>query len=229
MAGRIEDYALIGDMQTAALVCRDGTADWLCLPRFDSHAVFAGLLGTEEHGFWRLGPAHSENEEPPAADRRRYRGDSLILESEWDTPRGTVRVTDFMPPRDGAPQLIRIVEGVSGRVPMRSALRMRFSYGRITPWVHKVDGRTVAVAGPDSVWLDTDVETYGEDLTTYSDFTVGTRRPDRLHHQLAALAPHPARAPGARGVAGRRPRTSGANGSSTVRTTAPTARPSSAR
>ncbi|MFF3327231.1 glycoside hydrolase family 15 protein [Streptomyces sp. NPDC002889] len=172
MAGRIEDYALIGDMQTAALVCRDGTVDWLCLPRFDSHAIFAGLLGTEEHGFWRLGPAYGENAEPPTADRRRYVGDSLILESEWDTPRGTVRVTDFMPPRDGAPQLIRIVEGVSGRVPMRSALRMRFSYGRVVPWVHKVDSRTVAVAGPDSVWLDTDAETYGEELTTYSDFTV---------------------------------------------------------
>ncbi|MEW1628246.1 glycoside hydrolase family 15 protein [Streptomyces sp. NPDC089173] len=173
MAGRIEDYALIGDMQTAALVCRDGTADWLCLPRFDSHAVFAGLLGTEEHGFWRLSPARPEGTEPLSADRRRYRGDSLILESEWDTPRGTVRVTDFMPPRDGAPQLIRIVEGVSGRVPMRSELRMRFSYGRVTPWVHKVDGRTVAVAGPDSVWLDTQADTYGENLTTYSDFTVG--------------------------------------------------------
>ncbi|MFT9788065.1 glycoside hydrolase family 15 protein [Streptomyces rhizosphaericola] len=173
MAGRIEDYALIGDMQTAALVCRDGTADWLCLPRFDSHAVFAGLLGTEEHGFWRLSPARAEGTEPPPADRRRYRGDSLILESEWDTPRGTVRVTDFMPPREGAPQLIRIVEGVSGRVPMRSELRMRFSYGRVTPWVHKVDGRTVAVAGPDSVWLDTRADTYGENLTTYSDFTVG--------------------------------------------------------
>ncbi|MFJ6854686.1 glycoside hydrolase family 15 protein [Streptomyces sp. NPDC091271] len=172
MAGRIEDYALIGDMQTAALVCRDGTADWLCLPRFDSHAIFAGLLGTEENGFWRLGPARPEGAEPPAADRRRYRGDSLILESEWDTPRGTVRVTDFMPPRDGAPQLIRIVEGVSGRVPMRSELRMRFSYGRVTPWVHKVDSRTVAVAGPDSVWLDTEAETYGQNLTTYSDFTV---------------------------------------------------------
>ncbi|CAM5603840.1 glycoside hydrolase family 15 protein [Streptomyces atroolivaceus] len=172
VAGRIEDYALIGDMQTAALVCRDGTADWLCLPRFDSHAIFAGLLGTEENGFWRLGPARPEGAEPPAADRRRYRGDSLVLESEWDTPRGTVRVTDFMPPRDGAPQLIRIVEGVSGRVPMRSELRMRFSYGRVTPWVHKVDGRTVAVAGPDSVWLDTDAETYGQNLTTYSDFTV---------------------------------------------------------
>lgn len=172
VAGRIEDYALIGDMQTAALVCRDGTVDWLCLPRFDSHAIFAGLLGTEEHGFWRLGPAREDGAKPPSADRRRYRGDSLVLESEWDTPRGTVRVTDFMPPRDGAPQVIRIVEGISGRVPMRSELRMRFSYGRVTPWVHKVDGRTVAVAGPDSVWLDTPADTYGENLTTYSDFTV---------------------------------------------------------
>ncbi|WP_369187313.1 glycoside hydrolase family 15 protein [Streptomyces sp. R08] len=172
MAGRIEDYALIGDMQTAALVCRDGTVDWLCLPRFDSHAIFAGLLGTEEHGFWRLGPAHASDAQPPTAARRGYRGDSLILESEWDTSRGTVRVTDFMPPRDGAPQLIRIVEGVSGRVPMRSALRMRFSYGRVVPWVHKHEGRTVAVAGPDSVWFDTSAETYGKQLTTYADFTV---------------------------------------------------------
>ncbi|MEU3542760.1 glycoside hydrolase family 15 protein [Streptomyces paromomycinus] len=174
VAGRIEDYALIGDMQTAALVCRDGTVDWLCLPRFDSPAVFAGLLGTEENGFWRLGPAHSPEGGPLPADRRRYRGDSLVLESEWDTPRGTVRVIDFMPPReDATPQLIRIVEGVSGRVPMRSALRMRFSYGWVVPWVHKIDERTVAVAGPDSVWLDTDAETYGKDLTTYADFTVG--------------------------------------------------------
>ncbi|MGP8302766.1 glycoside hydrolase family 15 protein [Streptomyces inhibens] len=172
VAGRIEDYALIGDMQTAALVCRDGTVDWLCLPRFDSPAVFAGLLGTEEHGFWRMGPVNGPGGRPAPADRRRYRGDSLVLESEWDTPRGTVRVIDFMPPRDGAPQLIRIVEGVSGRVPMRSELRMRFNYGRIVPWVHKVDDRTVAVAGPDSVWLDTEAETYGKDLTTFSDFTV---------------------------------------------------------
>ncbi|MCK1814035.1 MULTISPECIES: glycoside hydrolase family 15 protein [Streptomyces] len=173
VAGRIEDYALIGDMQTAALVCRDGSADWLCLPRFDSHAVFAGLLGSDEHGFWRIGPAHGKDVPPPPATRRRYRGDSLILESEWDTTRGTVRVTDFMPPRGSdAPQLVRIVEGVSGRVPMRSVLRMRFSYGWVVPWVHKVDDRTVAVAGPDSVWLDTEADTYGKNLTTYSDFTV---------------------------------------------------------
>ncbi|WSM44757.1 glycoside hydrolase family 15 protein (plasmid) [Streptomyces cellulosae] len=169
---RIEDFALIGDMQSAALVGRDGSVDWLCLPRFDSPAIFASLLGTEEHGFWRLGPAHASDTPPPTAARRSYRGDSLILESEWDTPRGKVRVIDFMPPRDGAPQLIRIVEGVSGRVPMRSALRMRFSYGRIVPWVHTHGGRTVAVAGPDSVWFDTEAETYGKSLTTYADFTV---------------------------------------------------------
>ncbi|MFJ2781980.1 MULTISPECIES: glycoside hydrolase family 15 protein [unclassified Kitasatospora] len=213
MAGRIEDYALIGDMQTAALVSRDGAVDWLCLPRFDSPAVFAGLLGTDEHGFWRIGPAEVMAVDLPApaaapavppvrfagtgglrmppataaapavpADRRRYRGDSLVLEQEWDSQGGTVRVIDFMPPRplagrDSVPQMIRIVEGVSGTVRMRSALRMRFSYGRIVPWVHRVeqaDGghRTVAVAGPDSVWLDGEAETYGRDLTTYADFTV---------------------------------------------------------
>ncbi|MDQ0841888.1 glycoside hydrolase family 15 protein [Streptomyces sp. V1I6] len=188
VAGRIEDYALIGDMQTAALVCRDGTVDWLCLPRFDSQAIFAGLLGTEEHGFWRLGPAFEPQSGAPAATRRTYRGDSLILESEWDTPRGTVRVTDFMPPRDGAPQLIRIVEGVSGRVRMRSALRMRFSYGRIVPWVHKIDNRTVGVAGPDSVWLDADTDTYGKDLTTYSDFTVAPG--DRITFTLSWQPSH---------------------------------------
>ncbi|GAA3109287.1 hypothetical protein GCM10020254_64130 [Streptomyces goshikiensis] len=86
MSGRIEDYALIGDMQTAALVCRDGSVDWLCLPRFDSHAVFAGILGTEDHGFWRIGPSFPSGGEAPAASRRSYRGDSLVLESEWDTP-----------------------------------------------------------------------------------------------------------------------------------------------
>jgi GH15 family glucan-1,4-alpha-glucosidase len=173
MSDRIEDYALIGDTQTAALVCRDGTVDWLCLPRFDSPAVFAGLLGTEEHGFWQLGPAPAGNAQPPAADRRSYDGNSLILTSEWDQPGcGSVRVTDFMPPRDGAPQLIRIVEGLRGRVTMRSTLRMRFSYGDVVPWVRKVGDRTVAVAGPDSVWLDSAIETHGEDLTTYAEFTV---------------------------------------------------------
>ncbi|MER8182429.1 glycoside hydrolase family 15 protein [Kitasatospora sp. NPDC094015] len=226
MAGRIEDYALIGDMQTAALVSRDGAVDWLCLPRFDSPAVFAGLLGTDEHGFWRIGPAEpvgapstppqpsdaftdtGDLRVPPVtaaapalpSDRRRYRGDSLILENEWDTQGGTVRVIDFMPPRHllgtpDVPQMIRIVEGVKGRVRMRSALRMRFSYGRIVPWVHRVeqaDGghRTVAVAGPDSVWLDGQAETYGRDLTTYADFTVdeGERIAFALTWQASHLA-----------------------------------------
>ncbi|MEW2497473.1 glycoside hydrolase family 15 protein [Streptomyces nodosus] len=193
MPGRIEDYALIGDMQTAALVCRDGTVDWLCLPRFDSHAIFAGLLGTEENGFWRIGPVHPASDTPLPATRRRYCGDSLILESEWDTPHGTVRVTDFMQPRDGAPQLTRIVEGVRGHVPMRSALRMRFSYGRITPWVYHVDGRPVATAGPDSVWLDADAETYGKDLTTYANFTVspGDRLAFTIQWQPSHKAPPP--------------------------------------
>ncbi|WP_274537014.1 glycoside hydrolase family 15 protein [Kitasatospora sp. CB01950] len=229
MAGRIEDYALIGDMQTAALVRRDGAVDWLCLPRFDSPAVFAGLLGTDEHGFWRIGPALPV-EPPPAAappprtlldgeppippvtaaapalpcDRRRYRGDSLILEQEWDTQGGTVRVIDFMPPRHllgtpDVPQMIRIVEGLAGTVRMRSAVRMRFSYGRIVPWVHRVEQpgvghRTVAVAGPDSVWLDGRAETYGRDLTTYADFTVTAG--ERIAFGLTWKASHePAPAP----------------------------------
>ncbi|WP_327391976.1 glycoside hydrolase family 15 protein [Streptomyces sp. NBC_01186] len=203
MATLIEDYALIGDMQTAALVSRDGSVDWLCLPRFDSPAVFAGLLGTGEHGFWRLAPAGSGGPAGPggraAATRRRYRGDSLVLESEWVTPEGTVRVTDFMPPReDAAPCLVRIVEGVSGRVRISSALRMRFSYGRIVPWVQRECGpglpdRTVAVAGPDSLWVDTEAETYGSDLTTHADFTVaaGARVALTLSWQPSHLPPPP--------------------------------------
>ncbi|MFI6689399.1 glycoside hydrolase family 15 protein [Streptomyces sp. NPDC050485] len=174
MPARIEDYALIGDMQTAALVCRDGAVDWTCLPRFDSDAVFTHLLGGEEHGYWRIGPAHRTDDPAPPATRRRYRSDTLILESEWDTPTGTFRVTDFMPPRGGAaPQLIRIVEGLAGTVEVRSALRMRFGYGRVVPWVTTTgDGRLQAVAGPDSLWLDTDAPTYGKDQTTYADLTL---------------------------------------------------------
>ncbi|MBQ1122847.1 MULTISPECIES: glycoside hydrolase family 15 protein [Streptomyces] len=201
MATLIEDYALIGDMQTAALVARDGSVDWLCLPRFDSPAVFAGLLGTDDHGFWRLAPA-ARGPGRTATARRRYRGDSLVLESEWDTPEGTVRVIDFMPPRrHAAPCLVRIVEGVTGRVRMSSALRMRFSYGRVVPWVRREGGRcaggladrTVAVAGPDSLWLDTEAETYGSDLTTHADFTVtaGRRVTLALSWQPSHLAAPP--------------------------------------
>ena len=167
MAGLIEDHGLLGDLQTAALVCRDGTIDWLCLPRFDSGACFASLLGDERHGFWRMAPAGAGN-----ADRRRYRGDTMILEHEWDLPQGSVRVIDFMPPSDGAHDLVRIVEGLSGQVHVRSELRLRFDYGRSIPWVHQIDGQVVGVCGPDAVALRSDVPTYGRNLTTLADVVV---------------------------------------------------------
>ncbi|MQA85182.1 MAG: glycoside hydrolase family 15 protein [Streptosporangiales bacterium] len=167
MPGRIEDYALIGDMQTAALVCRDGSIDWLCFPRFDSPACFAALLGSENNGRWLIAPQAGGT-----AARRRYRGDSLILETEWDTEDGTVRVIDFMPPRGEAPDIVRIVEGVSGRVPVRCELRLRFDYGRVIPWVRRIGGDLGAIAGPDAMWLRTPVDLHGEDFTTLGEFTV---------------------------------------------------------
>ncbi|MFD8258659.1 glycoside hydrolase family 15 protein [Streptomyces griseoluteus] len=176
MAGRIEDYALIGDLQTAALTGRYGTIDWLCLPRLDSEAVFAGLLGTADNGYWHIGPSVSGAAPRPVADRRCYRGDSLIVEMEWDTPGGTLRVTDFMPPRTGAddtPRLVRIAEAVTGTVDVDVALSLRFDYGKVVPWVQRTpDNRTCAVAGPDAVWLDTEAESHGESLTTRSHFTL---------------------------------------------------------
>ena len=173
MAGRIEDYALIGDLQTAALVGRDGSVDWLCLPRFDSPSCFAALLGDRRHGSWRLAPAGAGR-----CTTRAYRGDSLVLDSEWRTPTGSVRVTDFMPQRDRAPHLVRIVEGLDGSVEMRGELRLRFNYGRIDPWVRRTGHHRIAVAGPDSAWLRVPpgVHTYGTDGTTASDFTVTAGR-----------------------------------------------------
>ncbi|MFE2265861.1 glycoside hydrolase family 15 protein [Streptomyces griseosporeus] len=170
MHRRIEDYALIGDEQTAALVGRDGSVDWLCLPRFDSAACFARLLGDEDNGHWRIAPKGVDG----PCTRRAYRRDTLVLDTEWDTPEGSVRVTDLMPQRDRAPDVVRIVEGLSGRVTVRSTLRLRFDYGSIIPWVRRADGHRVAVAGPDSVWLrsDPDVRTWGENHTTRSEFTV---------------------------------------------------------
>ncbi|MEV6553379.1 glycoside hydrolase family 15 protein [Streptomyces sp. NPDC051597] len=166
---RIEDYALIGDLQTAALVGRDGSIDWLCLPRFDSAACFAALLGDDDNGHWRIAPAGAGD-----CTRRAYLDDSLVLESVWETRGGTVRVLDFMPQRDTAPDVVRIVEGISGSVEMNSVLRLRFDYGRVVPWVRRADGHRVAVAGPDSVWLRTDpeVKTWGQQLSTRSSFTV---------------------------------------------------------
>ncbi|WP_371478229.1 glycoside hydrolase family 15 protein [Kitasatospora sp. NBC_00315] len=168
MTGRIEDYALIGDLQTAALIGRDGSVDWLCLPRFDSPSCFAALLGEPRHGGWRLAPAAGGH-----CDTRAYRGDSLVLDSEWHTPTGVVRVTDFMPQRERHPRLVRIVEGVEGSVEMRGELRLSFNYGRIDPWVRRTDHHRIAVAGPDSAWLRVPpgVHTYGTDGTTASDFT----------------------------------------------------------
>jgi GH15 family glucan-1,4-alpha-glucosidase len=168
MALPIEDYALIGDTQSAGLVGRDASIDWLCVPRFDSEAIFAALLGTEQHGRWLLAPADGGT-----SARRRYRGDTLVLETEFDTGDGVVRVIDFMPPRGEAPDVVRIVEGVRGRVPMTMELRLRFDYGKVVPWVYREDGALVAVAGPDAVWLRTPVDTYGRDLATYAEFTVG--------------------------------------------------------
>lgn len=164
----IEDYAVLGDTHTAALVGRDGSIDWLCLPRFDSAAIFAALLGTEEHGRWLLAPTS-----PVQVTRRRYRGETMVLETEFDTAEGTVRLIDFMPPRGEAADVVRIVEGVRGRVPMRMELRLRFGYGRVVPWVRHVDGSVRAVAGPDAVWLRTPVDVRGENFTTVAEFSVG--------------------------------------------------------
>jgi GH15 family glucan-1,4-alpha-glucosidase len=166
---RIEDYALIGDEQTAALVGRDGSIDWLCLPRFDSAACFARLLGDEENGHWRIAPKNAG-----ACTRRAYRPDTLVLDTEWETAEGTVKVTDLMPQRERAPDVVRIVEGVSGRVTVRSVLRLRFDYGAIIPWMRRSGGHRVAVAGPDSVWLRSEpaVRTWGKDFGTYAEFTV---------------------------------------------------------
>lgn len=147
---KIEDYALIGDLETAALVGRNGSVDWLCLPRFDSPACCAALLGTEDNGFWRLAPVGART-----CARRSYRPDTLILDTYWRTTTGAVRVTDFMPPRGGLPCIVRVVEGLAGTVSLRSELRLRFHQGRIVPWVRTAEGCTVAVAGPDSVWLRT--------------------------------------------------------------------------
>jgi GH15 family glucan-1,4-alpha-glucosidase len=167
MPARIEDYALIGDTQTAALVARDGSIDWLCLPRFDSPACFAALLGGPEHGRWLLTPAGGIQRVS-----RRYLGHSLVLATEFQTASGTVRIVDCMPPRGREPDVVRMVEGVSGEVAMRMELIIRFDYGSIVPWVQKADGVLWAIGGPDALSLYTPVKTHGAGLTTQAEFVV---------------------------------------------------------
>ncbi|HET9509165.1 MAG TPA: glycoside hydrolase family 15 protein [Gaiellaceae bacterium] len=164
---RIEDYGLIGDLQTAALVGRNGSIDWLCFPRFDSGSCFGALLGGPERGRWLLAPADGVR-----TVERRYRGRTLVHELDFETAEGSVRVIDFMPPRGTDPDVVRIVEGLEGSVRMRTELVIRFDYGSIVPWVRRQDGRLVAIAGPDAVALDTPVETHGENLHTVAEFTV---------------------------------------------------------
>ena len=142
MALRIEDYALIGDTHSGALVGINGSIDWLCLPRFDAPACFASLLGTADHGFWDVAPPDAV-----VARRRRYRGPTLVLETEFEASRGTARVVDCMPPRGSHPRVVRVVEGVRGDLPMRMRFVPRFDYGRVRPWMSREGEAIRAVAG----------------------------------------------------------------------------------
>jgi GH15 family glucan-1,4-alpha-glucosidase len=163
---RIEDYGLIGDMQSAALVGRDGAVDWLCLPDFDSASCFSALLGDERHGCWRLAPAGDVR-----ASSRRYRPGTLVLESDFETAEGAVRVIDFMPRRgDGPPRLMRVVEGLSGRVPMRLELSLRPDYASIAPWVESTPDGVIATAGPDAFRLSTVLPLEVDDGMVRADF-----------------------------------------------------------
>jgi GH15 family glucan-1,4-alpha-glucosidase len=189
MALRIEDYAVIGDCKTAALVGRDGSIDWLCWPRFDSAACFAALLGTTENGRWLLAPKC-----PPLAVKRRYLPGTLVLETEFQTETGSAAVVDFMPPADRAANLIRIVIGLSGQVTLHTELVMRFDYGAAVPWVTRLDDGSIdAIAGPERLVLRSPAALCGEDLKTVGEFTVeaGQSVPFVLSHGLSFENPPP--------------------------------------
>ena len=163
---RIEDYALLADLNTAALVGRDGAIDWLCLPRCDSAACFAALLGDDRHGRWALRPAGEVT-----STARRYRPGTLVLETDVETADGAVRLIDFMPRQDGGrPQLIRVVEGLRGRVPMRMDLSLRPDYGSIVPWIERAPDGVAVAAGPDAFRLSTPLHLEVEDGTVMADF-----------------------------------------------------------
>lgn len=171
-AGRIEDHGMVGNMRSATLVDRDGTADWMCLPRFDSPSHFTSLLGTEEHGLWRIGPAGADGAAPAVADRRRYLDGTLILESTFITVDGTVQLLDFMPPDGEAPQLVRIVRCISGRVPMGSLLRARPGHGSRLPRLDVEGHRASIDLGDGRLWLDTSAPTVESGGDLRSEFTV---------------------------------------------------------
>lgn len=186
---KLECYGFIGDTHTGALVGLNGSIDWLCFPRFDSPACFAALLGTEENGCWRIAPADTE-----AKATHRYRQDTLILETEFETKGGRVRVVDCMPVRGSFREVVRVVEGVSGRVPMEMKLIIRTDYGRTVPWVRHGDGGLLAIAGPDALVLRASVPTHGEGLTTVARFAVaeGERQTFVLGwHRSHDVAPDP--------------------------------------
>ncbi len=189
MALKIEDYAIIGDCKTAALVGRDGSIDWLCWPRFDSAACFAALLGTPENGRWLIAPKH-----PVRGVSRHYRPGTLVLETEFLTETGSATIVDFMPPGDGT-NLVRIAIGQSGRVEFRTDFVVRFNYGATVPWVSRLDGGTIdAIAGPERLVLRTSVALYGEDLKTVGEFAVdaGESVPFVLSYGPSFRSPPPA-------------------------------------
>lgn len=178
MSVPIEDYALIGDCQSAALVSKSGSMDWLCFPRFDSDACLAALLGGPEHGRWLLGPVGGAKR-----TQRRYLPDTLVLETRHETEEGAVRVLDFMPLRTERPDVVRLVIGETGAVRMKLELVLRFGLGRIVPWVHRKDGALLAIAGPDLLQLVTPVPLHGENLKTVAEFVV--REGDRVPFVLS--------------------------------------------
>ncbi|MFM0335758.1 glycoside hydrolase family 15 protein [Paraburkholderia fungorum] len=187
MPALIEDYALIGDGHTAALVSREGSVDWLCWPRFDSGACFAALLGTPDNGRWLIAPV---SDTPPTITRR-YRGETLILETDFETPEGAITLIDFMPPGNGWSEMVRIVVGKRGTVKMRMELVLRFDYGFSIPWVDRLkhDSGVKAIVGPDTAVLRTPVELRGEDMKTVAEFTVseGERVPFSLTYAASHL------------------------------------------
>ncbi len=187
MALRIEDYAMIGDTQSAALVGKNGSIDWLCAPRFDSPAFFAALLGTEANGHWQIAPAGEVR-----SVQRRYRQDSVVLETDFETDDGVVRLVDCMPPYDGHPVIVRVVEGVRGNVAMQMRLAPRFDYGRLIPYFARIDQGAFAVAGPDAVCLRTSVDMREDGAAASAAFTVSAS--ERVPFHLAwypSHLPHP--------------------------------------